>query len=133
MPPPITEPLGSRIRQIRLQRLFTQRQLAKKSGLLASHISRIENGERIPSLPTLARLARALRVPFYYLFWIPDRATRVSIAPRETPLRKAHAEARHKAKNDEPFLRALRQSASRLNAADRSLILSVARKMARTK
>lgn len=130
-PAPVTKSLGSRIRELRIQKALTQRDLAQRSGLLGSHISRIENGQRIPSLPTLYRLARALRVPFHSLIWEPGNTVRISVLPSQKS--KSHPEAGNRVRNDAAFLRRLRQSASRLSAADRSLFLSVARKMARRK
>jgi transcriptional regulator with XRE-family HTH domain len=42
---------------------LTQEQLAAKSGLPQSHISRIENAKHSPSLATLQKIAAALGVP----------------------------------------------------------------------
>lgn len=39
---------------------MTQKDLAEKSGIRQSNISRIENGNCIPTLPTLLALAQAL-------------------------------------------------------------------------
>ncbi len=130
---PVTKSLGSRIRQIRLQMHLTQHELAKRSGLLGSHISRIESGGRIPSMRTLGRLAGALHVSFYSLLFTPEDAIRVSMMRRQRSWDKSLAETGKPARSEEAFLRALRRSLSRLSAADRSLLLSVARKMARAK
>ena len=48
----------SRIREIRKERRETQVELARKSGVTANTIARIERGEQLPSLGTLAKLAR---------------------------------------------------------------------------
>jgi DNA-binding XRE family transcriptional regulator len=42
---------------------LTQEQLASKSGLPQSHISRLENGRHSPSRYTLEKIARALNLP----------------------------------------------------------------------
>lgn len=39
---------------------MTQKELAEKSGIRQSNISRIENGSCVPTLPTLMALAKAL-------------------------------------------------------------------------
>ncbi len=56
--------LGARIKELRRQRGFTQRQLAEKVGVDFTYLSKIENDrlEHTPSLKTLQDLARALEV-----------------------------------------------------------------------
>ncbi|MDI6908169.1 MAG: helix-turn-helix transcriptional regulator [Thermoanaerobacterales bacterium] len=60
--------LGKRIMHMREARQISQNALAKKSGVAQSSISDIESGKRIPSVPTLERLAAALGVPVTALF-----------------------------------------------------------------
>src|SRR5919108_3970048 len=55
------ETIGQRIRRLRLKRGLSQRQLAVP-GVGYAYISRIENGDREPSLKTLRKLARRLGV-----------------------------------------------------------------------
>jgi XRE family transcriptional regulator of biofilm formation len=54
---------GKGIRIARAIAGIRQKQLAKLSGLDASHISLIEKGKRRPSLETLEKLSNALNVP----------------------------------------------------------------------
>jgi transcriptional regulator with XRE-family HTH domain len=56
--------LGARIKELRRQRGFTQRQLAEKVGVDFTYLSKIENDrlEHTPSIKTLQDLARALDV-----------------------------------------------------------------------
>jgi DNA-binding XRE family transcriptional regulator len=54
--------LAKNVRQLRIAAGLTQTALAKRSGLNRSHLSRLEGGGRKPTLDTLARLAKALRV-----------------------------------------------------------------------
>jgi transcriptional regulator with XRE-family HTH domain len=51
--------VASRLRQVRLDHGLTLAQLALVTGLSAAHLSRIETGERQPSIGTLLQLARA--------------------------------------------------------------------------
>lgn len=51
-----------RIRFLRLERGWSQERLAEESGLSRDAISRIERGDRQPSLETLQRIADALEV-----------------------------------------------------------------------
>ena len=56
--------LGARIKELRRQRGFTQRQLAEKVGVDFTYLSKIENDrlEHTPSIKTLQDLAWALDV-----------------------------------------------------------------------
>lgn len=52
--------LGKILRQRRLLMPLTFQELAAKSGISASHLSRIERGERFPSAHILRKMAEAL-------------------------------------------------------------------------
>jgi ribosome-binding protein aMBF1 (putative translation factor) len=54
--------VSARIRELRTQRGWTQEDLAKKSNLPQSHISRLEAGKHSPSSMTLEKLAKAFDV-----------------------------------------------------------------------
>ncbi len=54
---------GMRLAKIRRRRKLTQAALAAKVGVHEITISRLERGDRQPSMPLLHRLARALKVP----------------------------------------------------------------------
>jgi len=41
----------------------TQGDIVKRTGLLRRYISRVENGQTVPAIETLEKLARALEVP----------------------------------------------------------------------
>ncbi len=60
--------LGSRIRQLRLERHFTQSRLAELADTDQAHLARVERGERWPSVPLLFRLADALETDMARLF-----------------------------------------------------------------
>ena len=51
--------VAARLRQARLDRGLTLTQLAQVTGLSAAHLSRIETGDRQPSVGSLLQLARA--------------------------------------------------------------------------
>ncbi|MGH9397395.1 MAG: helix-turn-helix domain-containing protein [Terriglobia bacterium] len=103
--------MGRRLRAIRIQQGLTQTDLEKKAGLLRSHISRVENGWRTPSVETLERLATALEVPLYSLFYPAPPALVLNLEP-------------------DAFLSEIGKILLRLNEADRKAVLHVARKMA---
>lgn len=60
--------VGSRIRERRVDRGLTLKQLANRTGLSVSLISQIELGKSAASVSTLHKLATALSVPMTYLF-----------------------------------------------------------------
>jgi quercetin dioxygenase-like cupin family protein len=51
--------VAARLRQVRLDRGLTLSRLAEVTGISAAHLSRIETGERQPSVGSLLQLARA--------------------------------------------------------------------------
>ena len=55
-------PLGAQIRAWRLRRDLTQAALAERAGLSHIFVAKVEGGERLPSWPTLERIARVLHV-----------------------------------------------------------------------
>ncbi|QDV56400.1 helix-turn-helix domain-containing protein [Rosistilla oblonga] len=57
------EYVSKQIRTERKQAGLTQEELARKSGIPQSHISRLENGEHSPSFLTLEKLADAMKIP----------------------------------------------------------------------
>lgn len=61
-PPPIEDVVRGRVRELRLARGLTQEQLCESAGISVDAVNRVENGTRIPTLSTLARLAGALGV-----------------------------------------------------------------------
>ena len=60
------ETIGQRLRRLRLERGLTQRALAKR-GVGYAYISRLERGERVPSMKALRALAAGLGVTVQYL------------------------------------------------------------------
>lgn len=63
----VTE-LGQRLRTARLSANLTMRQVAERVGVTQAHISQIESGLSAPSMSTLFRLARAVRLRLADLF-----------------------------------------------------------------
>jgi transcriptional regulator with XRE-family HTH domain len=61
--------IGQRLRALREEKKFSQGIIEKRTGLLRCYISRVENGYTVPAVGTLEKLARALEVPMYQLFY----------------------------------------------------------------
>jgi len=73
------EKLGRRI--VRARGSLSQRHLAKTVGVSAAYISRIEHGDRVPTLQLLERIAEALGVDLAWLRGKKTAATRKSRTP----------------------------------------------------
>lgn len=58
----IIKRLATRIKRLRKKNGLTQEQLAKRSGLSHGYLARLEIGMHDPSLNTLVKLAKALKV-----------------------------------------------------------------------
>lgn len=56
--------IGRRVRNIRVERGLTQKELASKVGIDFTYIGKIERGEQLPSLKILLKIAEALSLPF---------------------------------------------------------------------
>ncbi|HKI66533.1 MAG TPA: helix-turn-helix transcriptional regulator [Solirubrobacterales bacterium] len=54
--------LGTNLREARERLGLTQEQVAERSGVHATEVSRIEGGKRDPQVSTVIRLANALEV-----------------------------------------------------------------------
>src|ERR671936_1024369 len=61
-----TEPIGARLKRLRLERGLSQRDLSSP-GVSYAYISRIEAGARTPSVKALRKLAQKLKVTVEYL------------------------------------------------------------------
>jgi transcriptional regulator with XRE-family HTH domain len=64
--------IGTRLRKLREAKKLSQGDLEARTGLPRWYISRVENGHTVPSLETLERLASALEIPLYQLFYEGD-------------------------------------------------------------
>jgi len=63
---------GQRLRELRIARNMTQRQLADACGSNSPFISNLERGVKVPSLTMVLRLAEALRCRVYDLVQVFD-------------------------------------------------------------
>jgi transcriptional regulator with XRE-family HTH domain len=75
--------LGESIRKIRQTKGLSQGEMQKRTGILRSYLSRVENGHTVPSLATLQRLASAMGVPLSE-FFSADGAAHSSAVPNDT-------------------------------------------------
>ena len=69
----LTGRFGRALRRVRLEQNLSQEKLAAKAGVSMQNISEIERGLRDPSLTTLQKLARGLKLPITDLVSFADR------------------------------------------------------------
>jgi transcriptional regulator with XRE-family HTH domain len=121
--------IGERLQQLREERGMTRADVERSSGLLRSYVARVELGQLIPSLEALERLASALEVPLYWLFYV-EESEDGSLPPyprRHSP--KALQEG--KPSGDEArFLMKLAQMTGRRVESDPAFLLDFARQLA---
>ena len=120
--------IGDRLRAVREEKKLSQGDIEKRTGLLRPYISRIENGHTVPSVETLEKLARALEVPLYQLFYDGEEPPKLPYLPkRKTADEIVWGSSGREAR----FLNRLRRLLARINKYDRELLLAMAQKMAR--
>jgi len=115
--------IGERLRAVRQQMNLTQRDLEKRTGIPQRSISILENSRGVPSLRTLERLAKGLRVPLYLFFYTGLDALR-----GQRP--KGHKRSFYPREEAEVFDKLLRLF-DQTGPFDRQLLLSTALEMAR--
>ena len=59
---------GSHLKAMRIERGYSQSELAYRGGFDRNYIGMVERGERNPSLKSLLRIAQALDVTLFELF-----------------------------------------------------------------
>ncbi len=107
---------------------MSQGDIEKRTGLLRCYLSRVENGHTVPSIETLEKLARALEVPLYQIFYDGEQPPALPPLPR----RRAGAEPVWGTTGREArFMNRLRRVFSRMQEPDRKLVFFMAQKMAR--
>ena len=120
--------IGDRLRDMREQKKLSQGDIEKRTGLLRCYISRVENGHTVPAIETLEKLARALEVPLYQLFYDGEEPPKLPNLPK----RKSSEDiAWGSSGKDGRFLNKLRRLLAKTEEADLKLLLHMAQKMAR--
>jgi transcriptional regulator with XRE-family HTH domain len=119
--------IADRLRALREEKKMSQGDIEKRTGLLRCYISRVENGHTIPAIETLEKMARAMEVPMYQLFYDGEEPPKLPALPR------------HKAGDDTAWghsgkdgrvLNQFRRLLGRMDGEDRNLLLLMAQKMA---
>ncbi len=119
--------IGDRLRVLREDKKLSQGDIEKRTGLLRCYISRVENGHTVPAIETLEKMARALEVPLYQLFYDGEEPPELPNLPKR---RTADEIAWGSSGKEARFLTRLRRLLSRIDEGDRRLLLYMAQKMA---
>lgn len=120
--------IGTRLRKLREEKNLSQGDIEKRTGLLRCYISRVENGHTVPSIETLERLAQALEIPLYQLFYEGEEPPPLpNLSKRRSAEELELDEGQEK---DSRFFEKVRRLLSRIDEKDRTLLLYMAQKMA---
>jgi len=119
--------IGDRLRALREEKNLSQGDIEKRTGLLRCYISRVENGHTVPAIETLEKMARALEIPMYQLFYDSDEPPKLPNLPKKSLDDIAWGSSG----KDARFLNKLRRLLGKADANDRKLVMHMAQKMAR--
>ena len=119
--------IGDRLRTLREEKKLSQGDIEKRTGLLRCYISRVENGHTVPAIETLEKMARALEVPLYQLFYDGEEPPELPNLPKR---RTADEIAWGTTGKEARFLGMFRRLLGRIDEGDRRLLLYMAQKMA---
>jgi transcriptional regulator with XRE-family HTH domain len=120
--------IGDRLRALREEKQLSQGDVEKRTGLLRCYISRVENGHTVPAIETLEKMARALEIPMYQLFYDGEEPPKLPNLPK----RKSSDDiAWGSSGKDARFLNKLRRLLGKSDEHDRKLVLLMAQKLAR--
>jgi len=122
--------IADRLRTLRQEKKLSQGDIEKRTGLLRCYISRVENGHTVPSVETLEKLARALEVPMYQLFYDGNEPPKLPNLPKR---KSADDIAWGSTGKDARYLSQLRRALGKAEEKDRKLVMHMAQKMARPK
>src|SRR5271168_1294561 len=118
--------IAERLKALRGQKQMSQGDIEKSTGLLRPYISRVENGHTVPSIETLEKMARAMEVPMYQLFYDGEK-------PPAPTIPNIDDDGWGSSGRDASTLGRFRRLLRRTGKADQKLLLFMARKMSQRK
>ena len=119
--------IGDRLRALREERKLSQGDIEKRTGLLRCYISRVENGHTVPAIETLEKMARALEIPMYQLFYEGDEPPKL---PNLLKRKSSDVNLWGSTGKDARFLNKLRRVLSKTDEDGRKLVMFMVKKMA---
>ena len=121
--------IGDRLKVLREIKHLSQGDVEKRMGLLRCYISRVENGHTVPSIDTLEKMARALEVPMYQLFYEGEKRPKLRNLPKRTT---GDDIAWGNSGEDAKMLGQFRRLLGRTSEKDQKILLVMAQKMAQS-
>ena len=118
--------IGTRLKKLREDRNLSQGDVENRTGLLRCYISRVENGHTVPCIETLERLAAALELPLYQLFYEGTSSPAAQPSKRQTTEELVLDAEQEK---ELRFYQKVKRLLTRINAEDRQLLLYMAQKL----
>jgi transcriptional regulator with XRE-family HTH domain len=115
-----------RWRELRDAKKMSQGDIEKRTGLLRCYISRVENGHTVPAIETLEKMAMALEVPLYQLFYDGDEPPKLPNLPKH---RTADDIVWGSSRKDARSLHKLCRDLSRMDNKKRGVLMAMAQKM----
>ena len=119
--------IGERLRELREEKKLSQGDMEERTGLFRCYVSRVENGHTIPAIGTLEKMARALEVPLYQLFYDGEEPPQV---PNLLKRKSSDENVWGNSGKDARFLGKLRRLLAKSSEEDRKLLLNMTKKMA---
>ena len=119
--------VADRLRNIREMKKLSQGEVAKRSGLYRSYVSRVENGHTLPTIATLEKIARAFEIPLYQLFYEGEKPLERSVVRRGA----THKTEQGCSGKEARFLRELQRCLGKMTERDRQILLRFATTVSR--
>jgi|ERR1700722_286125 len=117
--------IGDRLREIRELKNLSPGDIQARTGLLRCYISRVENGHTIPAMETLEKIAHALEMHLYQVFYEGD-----DLPPLPSTKRSKGNEWGSSGKSA-LYFRKLVDCLSRMDNAHRLLLFEIVKKAAK--
>jgi transcriptional regulator with XRE-family HTH domain len=119
--------IGDRLRALREEKNLSQGDIEKRTGLIRCYVSRVENNHTIPAIETLEKMARALEIPMYQLFYDGEEPPKL---PNLLKQESSDEIAWGSSGKDARYLSKLRCLLGKLDEEDRMLLMYMTQKLA---
>lgn len=117
--------IGDRLREIRESKNLSQGDIQERTGLLRCYVSRVENGHTVPAIETLEKIAHALEIHLYQIFYEGDDL------PPLPPTNHFYGSEWGSSGKSTLYFRKLIDCLSRMDNADRLLLFEMAKRAAK--
>ena len=117
--------IGERLRKLRKSKNLSQGDIETRTGMLRAYISRVENGHTVPTIESLEKIARALEVPLYKLFYDGE------VSPSIRTWKRPSSEEWGGRDADATYLRHLSKLLAKMKPNQRNLLMHVAQRISR--